>query len=277
MGSRSATSAAAEMAASATLDAAFAAAEIAEIAGREIMAVYRRGFTVRVKADDSPVTEADMASHHLLLRELDRAFPGTPVVSEEDADRDPAARAADHLLVDPLDGTRQFVRRNGEFVVNVALVSGGRAVWGVIHAPALGVTYLGAPGAGALRIEPDGTRTPIHAAAPVGPDAMVVLKSHSRTTPRQDAWLAARCIRPLRRPAVGSALKFCMVAEGTAHLAPCLHATCEWDTAAGQALVEAAGGAVTDAEGAPFVYAKADLRNPWYVAQAWPGADRGCC
>ena len=244
---------------------------VAEAAGAAIMGVYARlagngaagGEAVQVehKADDSPVTEADLAADRLIRSRLRIMFNGGAVLSEEG---DPAADAVDpaigYFLVDPLDGTKEFLARNGEFTVNIAWVQAGRPLAGVVHAPALGETFWGAAGVGAWKAAltggVEGTPQPIRIAAvpPVGtPLRVLASRSHGGAAQRAYlARLAARLPQPPQCIEAGSSLKFCRIAEGAADFYPRLSATMAWDTAAGQAVLEAAGGVVLGTEGAPL-------------------------
>lgn len=253
-------------------------AAIAEAAGASIMAVYGTAAS-EAKADGSPVTEADIAAHRVILEGLARDCPALPVVSEEDAAHripDPAER---FILVDPLDGTREFISRNGEFTVNIALVEQGRPVAGVVLAPALGRAWLGAVGAGArMRAGQGAAWQPITCRRPAA-EGMVAVASRSHRDATTEAFLAGQPIAGLR--SVGSSLKFCLVAEGEADVYPRFGTTMEWDTAAGQAVLEAAGGRVLTPEGAPFRYGKAEWRNGPFIGwgaampKAPPGAAMG--
>jgi 3'(2'), 5'-bisphosphate nucleotidase len=253
-----------------------ALAELAETAGRAILEVYRGDFDVAHKADASPLTEADLRAQALIETGLERLWPGVPVLAEEGAPVPYEARRswARFWSVDPLDGTREFVARSGEFSVNIGLVEGDRPVFGLIHGPQLGVTYAGGPGLGAWRrTAAEGAWTPVRTAAPDG-RALRVFASRLHAGPRTLAWLANLAsdwdVEVLRH---GSALKACLVAEGTAHLYPRLGTTYEWDTAAAQAIVEGAGGVLRRAgSNAPLVYNKPDLRNPDFYAAWGPDA-----
>ena len=218
-----------------------AALELAQAAGRRILEVYQSDFAVTHKQDESPLTQADLAAHTLIVETLGGLAPALPVLSEEAADIPYATRRAwpRYWLVDPLDGTREFVKRNGEFTVNIALVENHRPVLGVVHAPALNLTYGAARGAGAFKVE-DGARAPIRTRALPARPAFVVSRSH------KDPALAALLARAPSHDAIGrgSSLKFCLIAEGSADFYPRLGPTSEWDTAAGQCVVEQAGGAV---------------------------------
>ena len=217
------------------------ALQLAQEAGAAIAEVYESDFAVTHKDDETPLTQADLASHRLILDALETWTPALPCLSEEAADIPFATRRGwtQYWLVDPLDGTREFVKRNGEFTVNIALVEDHRPVLGVIHAPALGLTYGAARGLGAFRLDA-ARRVPLRTRTlPARPTFLV---SRSHRDPALDAILG-------RAPAhdaigKGSSLKFCLVAEGSADFYPRLGPTSEWDTAAGQCIVEQAGGAV---------------------------------
>ena len=237
-------------------------AAIAEVAAARIMAVYGSA-SVDSKADGSPVTEADLVAHQAILERLARDCPGIPVVSEEDAAHrspDPTER---FILVDPLDGTREFISRNGEFTVNIALVEAGCPVAGVVLAPALGRVWAGAVGAGAqMRAVGDAAWQPILCRQPAQ-DGVVCVASRSHRDATTDAFLAEQTVAGLR--SVGSSLKFCLVAEGQADVYPRFGPTMEWDTAAGHAVLEAAGGRVLCPDGAPFRYGKPNWRNGPFI------------
>jgi 3'(2'), 5'-bisphosphate nucleotidase len=244
-------------------------AVIAEAAGTQIMAVYGTAHT-ETKADGSPVTEADLAAHRVILDGLARDCPGIVVVSEEDAaHRMPDPRES-FILVDPLDGTREFISRNGEFTVNIALIEDGRPVAGVVLAPALGRMWAGALGAGArMRAVGDAGWQAIGCRRPQS-DGVVCVASRSHRDATTDAFLAEQTVAGLR--SVGSSLKFCLVAEGQADIYPRFGPTMEWDTAAGQAVLEAAGGQVLTPDGEPFRYGKPDWRNGPFIG--WGAAPR---
>jgi len=247
----------------------------AHAAGEAIMRVYAEPFEVMQKEDKTPVTEADLASERIIVEMLTEAFPDIPIVSEETAPEDgfkpPAAR---FWVVDPLDGTREFVAKNGEFCVCIGLVEDGLPVMGVVYGPARGVTY-GANGPGtAIRIEGEGPREPISARA-FSPEGVVVLHSRTHESSRRLAeYFATKPVAVLDRISCGSALKFGVLAAGGADLYPRFGTTMEWDTAAGQAILEAAGGSVvTIATGERLRYGKHDLKNESFIAwgknRAW--------
>ncbi len=235
-------------------------------ASTAILEVYASGHDVEYKSDDSPITRADRAAHEILATRLARITPAIPVLSEEsDAFHDPAVRTPWHelWLVDPLDGTKEFISRNGEFTVNVALVRDHRPVLGVVAAPALGLTYYAAEGTGAFRRRNGNEAEPISVRAAADP--LVVVGSRSHRGDSLDALLAKLGPHELRP--MGSALKICLVAEGSADFYPRLGPTSEWDTAAAQAVLELAGGALTRLDGSPMRYNERDtLLNPHFIA-----------
>jgi len=244
-----------------------AVAAIARRAGREILEVYAAGAPVTTaKADTSPLTAADMRSHRLIAAALAELTPGVPLLSEE-SDEAPFAersRWQRYWLVDPLDGTREFLSRNGEFTVNIALIDGHTPTLGVVHAPVTGSSYLGVAGEGAWRQQGDGAAQPIRA-APRSASPLRVVGSRSHRGDSLDSFLAR--VGEHRLLEMGSSLKFCLVADGSADVYPRLGPTCEWDTAAAHAVLSAAGGTVSDLDGAPLRYnTRAELRNPFFVA-----------
>jgi 3'(2'), 5'-bisphosphate nucleotidase len=244
---------------------------IAERAGEVILGFYDGAVATRAKADASPVTAADEAAEAAILPALAPLLPGVPAVSEEAVAagripdvHGPANPSGRFWLVDPLDGTKEFISRNGEFTVNIALIDEGRPVLGVVHIPALATTYGGlVPGLAHKRHK--GAVQAIHARlAP--PDGSIVLSSRSHgDSDALDAFLATERVGGHR--IAGSALKFCLVAEGVADLYPRLGRTMEWDTAAGHAIVVAAGGRVTRLDGSDLAYGKPGFDNPHFVAR----------
>ena len=239
--------------------------DIAEQAGAVIDRYYHEGFAIRTKIDDSPVTEADEAAEDVILPALRRLLPGVAIVSEEFG-AEPGADFSRDLFwaVDPLDGTKEFIARSGEFTVNIALVENRRPILGVVHAPALAVTYSGA-GTGTARMHRlQQAERPI--AARPAPDGLIALASRSHDDSAELAAFLARYTIKDRR-AMGSSLKFCCIAAGDADLYVRIGPTCEWDTAAGQAVLEAAGGSVTFTDGRPFTYGKPGFLNPSFVAR----------
>lgn len=238
-------------------------------AGAAIMRVYDGDFAVRRKADDTPLTLADLESQRVLLDGLSRLTPGVPILSEEATQAAWSERSGwrECWLVDPLDGTREFVKRNGEFTVNVALIVEHEPVLGIVAAPALGLTYWGATGVGAFRSRSGEPETRIHVSPRHAPIRIVGSRSHS--TPQTDAYLQR--FANYEMTATGSSLKFCVVAEGTADLYPRFGPTSEWDTAAGQAVLEAAGGHVTRPDGHRLRYnCRESLLNGDFLAFSDP-------
>lgn len=248
--------------------------KIARKAGDAIMRVYSQDFAVERKADDSPLTEADMAAHRVIVEGLSRCDLGTPVLSEESVEHSPYGirRWWDrYWLVDPLDGTKEFIKRNGQFTVNIACVERGRAVAGVVYAPARDWMYWGSVGGGAFKsvagADPERIRCP---PAPAS-GRLRVVGSLSHRSPETEAYIEVLRSRysEVSLVSMGSSLKICMVAEGAADLYPRLAPTMEWDTAAAHAVLYAAGGCLWDYHtGDVLRYSKADLRNNWFVAGA---------
>jgi len=242
--------------------------QITRDAGRVILEVYATDFAVRGKDDASPVTEADERAEKLIVPALAALTPGVPVVAEEEvaAGRVPAIGER-FWLVDPLDGTKEFIGRNGEFTVNVALIERGEPVLGVVLAPALGRRgrlFAGAVGLGAW-VDDDAGRRPIRCRA-VPPEGLTVVASRSHgDAAALDAFLAGKKVASLAN--AGSSLKLCLVAAGEADLYPRLGRTMEWDIAAGHAVLRAAGGEVTRLDdGQPLRYGKPGFDNPHFVA-----------
>ncbi len=243
-----------------------AVAQIARRAGDVILEIYRTDFAVRGKSDASPVTEADERAEGVIVPALEALAPGVPVVAEEAVAAGRIPQVGDWFwLVDPLDGTKEFISRNGEFTVNVALVHQGRPVLGVVLAPALGRLFAGVVGQGAW-LEEAGSRRAIRCRA-VPADGLTVVASRSHgDAAALDAFLAGRKVAALAN--AGSSLKLCLVAAGEADLYPRLGRTMEWDIAAGHAVLAAAGGRVNTLAGAPLGYGKPGFDNPHFVAEA---------
>lgn len=238
----------------------------ARAAGEAILGYYRNGVTVREKADESPVTEADVAAETIILRDLAVLTPGVPVVSEEASERGgiPPHPGAHFWLVDPLDGTREFIKRNDEFTVNIALIDHGRPVLGVVYAPALGELYAGTVPGGATLQTGTGPAHRISARQPLE-GGVVVVASRSHMDEATRRYLATLTVKSEHR--VGSSLKFGVVAAGRADIYPRFGTTMEWDTAAGHAVLLAAGGSVTTLDHADLHYGKPGFRNPNFVAR----------
>jgi 3'(2'), 5'-bisphosphate nucleotidase len=247
--------------------------DAAVAAGAEILTIYSTDISVSSKIDSSPVTEADVRAEAVILQALARIAPDIPVVAEESvaAGTIPDVSGGRFFLVDPLDGTREFISRNGEFTVNIALIEDGRATQGVVHLPALAQTYW-SDGAGAWRREANGEAQPIHCRAPAA-DGLVVVASRSHRDASTDEYLAGLQVKELI--SAGSSLKLCRVAEGNADLYPRLGRTMEWDIAAGQAVLEAAGGSVCTLDDEPLRFGKAGFDNPHFVARGLTPAGQG--
>jgi len=245
---------------------------IADAAGKVIMGVYQEMLSggandvlLAHKSDDSPLTRADLLAHQCISGQLKALTPQVAVVSEEDAQslvyRQPTG---DFWLIDPLDGTKEFLAQNGEFTVNIALVRDGQAIFGVVVAPALGLRYWGGPGLGAYR-QMNGNTEAIQVSTPVsaqGTVRVVASKRHMNADTVDFIQKLGQC----ELIQAGSSLKFCRIAEGAADVYPRLGPTCEWDTAAAQAVVEGAGGHVSKLDGTPLRYGKPDVLNPYFVA-----------
>ena len=238
---------------------------IAKQAGAEVLKIYDTEFAVETKDDKSPLTAADKASHETILRGLEQLTPDIPILSEESADIDFSERSGwqEYWLVDPLDGTKEFIKRNGEFTVNIALIQGHTAVLGVVQVPAKNMVYCGNRDSGAFVEEADGSRRSI---APTNPaeSTVRVVGSRSHRGELLDQYLenlGDHVMVPM-----GSSLKLCLVAAGDADIYPRLGPTSEWDTAAAQAVVESAGGQVVTAEGKPLLYnAEENILNPYFL------------
>ena len=219
------------------------------------------------KADDSPLTLADMASHHTIVNGLTTLTPEIPVVSEEDTEslrfRTPKGF---FWLIDPLDGTKEFLARNGQFTVNIALIEDGEPVWGVVDAPALGELFWGGKDFGSFRQVESGTTSLFVSAPAQSGQKLRVVASKSHLNAETSAFIVR--LGAVELIQAGSSLKFCRIAEGNADVYPRLAPTCEWDTAAAQAVVEGAGGQVYDMQGARLLYGKPDLLNPSFIASA---------
>ena len=243
-----------------------AVADIAFEAGKAILAVYRTDFAVEAKLDQSPITAADRAANEVIRAALEARPEGWPILSEEARTVPWEVRRnwQQYWLVDPLDGTKEFIQRNGQFTVNIALVRHGRPVLGVVHVPVSGRSYGGIVGRGAWRSADGGGREPVRV-RPLGSGPVRVVGSRSHRGPDLDGYLER--IGPHELVPMGSSLKFCVVAEGDADVYPRLGPTSEWDTAAAEAVLVAAGGRVVTSNGQPLAYNKGpDLLNPWFIA-----------
>jgi 3'(2'), 5'-bisphosphate nucleotidase len=245
-----------------------ALAEVCELAAALILPLWRSGLAVIHKADESPVTEADRRGETLILAELARRFPDIPVVSEEDASESgvPETIGRRFFLVDPLDGTKAFVRGDPNFTVNIGLIEDGRPVAGAVCAPPTGETWWTAGGRAWKRVQGGAPQAVRVRPWPAG-DALALV---SHTMKEEAALALAQQYGFDRREPMDSSIKFCRIAEGAADIYPRHGPTMEWDIAAGHAILEAAGGRVEAVEGGPFVYGKAEagFRNGWFVARS---------
>jgi len=240
--------------------------DLARRAGAAIMDVYAKEIAVRHKADSSPVTEADLRAEAIILPGLAALTPDFAIVAEEQvaAGRVPVLTDKPFWLVDPLDGTKEFIRRNGEFTVNIGLIDQGVPVAGVVLAPVSGVLWSGAAGQ-AVRVDADGHRQPI-ACRPRPDKGVRIVTSRSHNQPEMlTRWMAR--FEDSVLDFAGSSLKLCRVAEGSADLYPRFGPTCEWDIAAGHAVLRAAGGVIETFDGIPLAYAKPGFLNPDFVAR----------
>ena len=237
---------------------------LAEDAGSAILEVYSTDFEVQDKDDNSPLTQADLASNRLIISGLESLTPDIPIISEEAGLPDFEERSSwnRYWLIDPLDGTKEFVNRNGEFTVNIALIKSNQPVFGVVHVPVQNKTYIGCKGHGS-ELRDGGQVTAIRVADSSSvPVRIVGSRSHRGSS--LDAFLEK--LGESDMVPMGSSLKFCTVAEGNADVYPRLGPTSEWDTAAAQAVVEQAGGQVLELDGKPLSYnKKSDILNPWFV------------
>lgn len=246
-------------------------AGLAHAAGEAILSLYDDGVAFQLKPDGSPVSEADERAEEIILAGLSTLLPGVPIVAEECVTRSgvPALDGREFVLVDPLDGTKEFINRNGEFTVNIAIVSGGRPRAGVVYAPALGNYYLGGETARACTA-PRGQRPAAADSRVIStrqrPGSLIAVASRSHRDQETQKFLQGLSISELR--SVGSSLKFCLLASGEADVYPRFGPTMEWDTAAGHAVLLAAGGRVTDLNGDTFSYGKSQcaFRNSGFIA-----------
>ena len=249
--------------------------EIVRRAGDEIMDVYATDFDVDTKSDSSPVTEADLRAHRVIVERLRRVVPEYPVLSEEADPPDFETRSSwpRYWLVDPLDGTREFIGRNGEFTVNIALIDGHLPVLGVVGVPARDEVFLGDVALGQAYKETSRGRQPLAARAFPKAGGLTVMTSRSHGSARLESYLdgIAAALGPVTRRSIGSSLKLCLLAQGEADFYPRLGPTSEWDIGAAQAVLTAAGGAVRRFDGRPLDYnAKASFLNPEFMAVGDP-------
>lgn len=238
---------------------------IAAEAGRRILEIYHSGFSIEHKDDQSPLTAADTAAHHAICGALSRLTPKVPILSEESSLIPFAERKtwSQYWLVDPLDGTREFIKRNGEFTVNIALIKNHQPVLGVVHVPVTGITYHATSGTGAWKQSTTGVPLKIKT-RPTNIKQITVAGSRSHGNDRQQKFFEK--LGDVEVYAIGSSLKFCLVAEGIVDIYPRFGPTSEWDTAAAQCIVEEAGGRVTDENFEPLRYnTKDSLLNPDFL------------
>jgi 3'(2'), 5'-bisphosphate nucleotidase len=239
-------------------------------AAREIMRIYAGDLGVRNKADKSPVTDADQAAEIIIAAGLRALTPGLAVVAEEEmaAGHVPKLDGGPFWLVDPLDGTKEFIKRNGEFTVNIALIENGRPTLGIVLAPATETLWRGAAGLGADKREGDGAFTAISTRTPP-PQGLTACASRSHAIYSDlDIWFRNQGLTVADRVQAGSSLKFCLIAEGKADIYPRFGPTNEWDTAAGQGVLEAAGGEVVTTDNRPLLYGKPRFSNPHFIARS---------
>ena len=244
--------------------------DLAREAAREIMRIYAGDLGERTKADKSPVTDADQAAEAIIVAGLRRLTPGLVVVAEEEmaAGHVPTLDGNPFWLVDPLDGTKEFIKRNGEFTVNIALIDRGRPVLGIVLAPATDTLWRGAAGIGADKSDRGGAFAAIATRKPPA-NGLTACASRSHAVYSDlDIWFRNNNLSVADRIQAGSSLKFCLIAEGKADIYPRFGPTNEWDTAAGQGVLEAAGGEVVTTDGRPLTYGKDRFSNPHFIARS---------
>ncbi len=240
--------------------------KIAKDAGDAIMKIYDKDFQIDYKDDKSPLTEADTKSNEIICEALARAYPEIPILSEENKAAEYAVRKNWEYfwLIDPIDGTKEFIKKNGEFTVNIALIHKNSPVLGVVYAPALGDMYQAKKGEGAFK---NGEKLPLQT-NPDLKEKMSVVASKSHLSDETQAFIDALDTKEIEQVSKGSSLKLCMVAEGEADIYPRLAPTMEWDTAAADAVVRESGKMTYQFENnQPVVYNKTDLLNPWFVVK----------
>ncbi|MCH8330336.1 MAG: 3'(2'),5'-bisphosphate nucleotidase CysQ [Bacteroidetes bacterium] len=244
--------------------------EIAKKAGEAIMEVYGTEFSVENKDDKSPLTLADKRSNNIIIEHLVDLYPEIPLISEET--KQTGFEERNHWkncwLIDPLDGTKEFIKRNGEFTVNIALIENGSPTIGVVFVPVQNTTYVGKKDIGSFKIESDGEKHPISVKTGKDMDSITIVGSRSHPSEELELFIEEIKSRydNVEFIASGSSIKICLVAEGMADIYPRLGPTMEWDTAAGHAVVENAGGTLTDHKtGDTLKYNKENLLNPWFI------------
>ena len=236
------------------------------------MEIYARGAEVWQKADQSPVTEADLAVDAIVVPALETAFADIPVISEERAEPAAPIAAKRFFLVDPIDGTKEFIKRTGEFTINIALIEDGTPIAGIVYAPALGRLFLAEVGGKAIELCEADTTSELSVRDCTDTD-LVALASRSHNTPETQKFLDDNAITEC--VSAGSSLKFCTLATGDADIYPRFGPTMEWDTAAGHAVLAAAGGAVQTTDNRPLTYGKPGYKNPHFIASS-PTARARC-
>jgi len=232
-----------------------------------ILEVYHSGeLDTKTKGDESPVTQADLAAHYVLVNGLSQLTPDIPVVSEEDPSslQIPESHQR-YWLIDPLDGTKEFINRNDEFTCNLALIDSHQTIYGFVSVPVLDLLYHGGSNQGAYRVNRAGSETQIQCQRQIFPARVIASKSH--LNPETTAFIEA-IHTPVELLQAGSSLKFLRIAEGLADIYPRLASTCEWDTAAAHAILEGAGGSVKKTDGSPVIYGKSEILNPHFIAAA---------
>jgi 3'(2'), 5'-bisphosphate nucleotidase len=252
--------------------------KIAELAAQKILEIYESEFAIALKDDRSPLTQADLASHKTIVEGLQQLTPDIPILSEESKSLpfDVRSQWQRYWLVDPLDGTKEFIKRNGEFTVNIALIELHSAVLGVVYVPVTRVCYFAARGVGAFKLEPNAGSAKSIQTRKVNPQSFVVCGSRSHGSEAVQE-LVQKLPGQVEFISQGSSLKLCLVAEGRADIYPRFGLTSEWDTAAAQCVVEQAGGTVTDVNFQPVAYnAKENILNPFFLvigdrSFAWSG------
>lgn len=239
-------------------------------AAREIMRIYAGDHGVRSKADKSPVTDADHAAELIIVAGLRALTPDTPVVAEEEmaAGRLPNLTGGAFWLVDPLDGTKEFIKRNGEFTVNIGLIEHGKPTLGIVLAPVTETLWRGVASLGADKSEAGGAFHKIKTRTPP-PEGLTAFASRSTAIYSDlDIWFGREGLKVAERKQAGSSLKFCLIADGQGDIYPRFGRTCEWDTAAGHGVLDAAGGEVVTTDGQPLTYGKPDFYNPHFIARS---------
>jgi 3'(2'), 5'-bisphosphate nucleotidase len=243
---------------------------LARDASREILRIYAGDLGERIKADRSPVTDADHAAEAVIVRGLRALTPDTPVVAVEEmaAGRVPQLNGGPFWLVDPLDGTKEFIKRNGEFTVNIALIEAGRPTLGIVLAPVPDTLWRGDAELGADKSDKGGAFTAISVRTPPAAGLVACASRSHAIYSDLDIWFRSNDLTVAERIQAGSSLKFCLIAEGRADIYPRFGPTNEWDTAAGQGVLEAAGGEVVTTDGRPLAYGKPGFGNPHFIARS---------